>query len=366
MADDVSLDSIGLKHQTDKASSHHDYLSFYDAFFHPLRHQPLVVLEIGVAGGASLKTWEEYFPHAQIVGADIAPASKRFERGRVAIDLLDQSNIEELVGTAVARGPFDIVIDDGSHIWDHQLTSLRTLFPFVKHDGFYIIEDLQTNYGALAPRFRGVAGSSCMDYLKQWQDLCVAGDQLPLETLGDGFLRTYGRAVQFMAFRRHLCLIKKHVPPAARGDIEVGRPLATRAPAGAARPVRVLAHLSHQGDVYGPNGFVNLGSDSCSCQGLSLDTGLGILEYRVRSRERDWSGWTGENRFAGSRGQARPLTGVAIRLRREVAHRYALRTLARFAGGQEPVEAGDGEDCASAGGEVLCGIQVQLAALDPP
>lgn len=165
------LDAIGLKHGTDKASSDHDYLNFYEIFLSPLRDERMTVLEIGVFNGASLKTWEEYFPHATIIGADILPLTKRFERNRTTIEILDQSNVEELTRLAVQHGPFDIIIEDGSHMWEHQITSLRILFPFLKNDGLYIVEDLQTNYGLMEPHYRGVASQTCMSYLKAWADL---------------------------------------------------------------------------------------------------------------------------------------------------------------------------------------------------
>jgi len=39
-----------------------------------------------------------------------------------------------------------IIIDDGSHINEHVITSFNTLFPYLKDGGIYIIEDLQTAY----------------------------------------------------------------------------------------------------------------------------------------------------------------------------------------------------------------------------
>ena len=91
-----TLDALGLKHGTDKSSSGHDYLSFFDAFFAPLRDLPVTLLEIGVYKGASLRTWEEYFPRGKIIGVDLMPSCKRFERGRVKIELADQSNLDHL------------------------------------------------------------------------------------------------------------------------------------------------------------------------------------------------------------------------------------------------------------------------------
>jgi RHS repeat-associated protein len=69
----MTLDEIGLKFGTDKSSIYHNYLSFYERFFERYRDEPIKLLEIGVAGGASLAMWNEYFPQALIVGADIDP-----------------------------------------------------------------------------------------------------------------------------------------------------------------------------------------------------------------------------------------------------------------------------------------------------
>ena len=50
------------------------------------------------------------------------------------------------------RGPFDIVIDDGSHVPKHVVTSFHILFPSLVNGGIYLIEDVQT---AFWPRFGG-------------------------------------------------------------------------------------------------------------------------------------------------------------------------------------------------------------------
>jgi len=49
-------------------------LRHYDKFFREFRREPINVIEIGVANGASLNVWLQYFERARIVGIDIDPA----------------------------------------------------------------------------------------------------------------------------------------------------------------------------------------------------------------------------------------------------------------------------------------------------
>jgi Clostridial hydrophobic W len=354
-----TLDAIGLRHGTDKASSHHNYLQFYERFFASLRDKTLTVLEIGVFGGASLKTWAEYFPNAKVVGVDIAAASRMYETGRVTIVLADQANIEELTSIGIEHGPFDIIIEDGSHMWNHQITSLRALFPFLKNGGLYVVEDLQTNYGSMQADYKGVATSTCVDYLKAWLDLRVGDDQIPIAHVEDAFLRTYGRAVEFITFYRRACLIKKQFNPVAR-EIGAGRPIITRNIKTESKTVSILAHLGNLGDVVGLSGFVNRAFDKNVFQGIAIDCPDEIFEYRVRYPDGTWSTWTQRGNFAGTRGQSKPLTGFTIRLLGSTKERYGLCAVGRFAGSGDPVEVADGQDCLTKSGGELCGIQVLL------
>lgn len=43
-------------------------------------------------------------------------------------------------------GPFDMILDDGSHINRHVITSFNHLIDYVKSEGVYIIEDTCTAY----------------------------------------------------------------------------------------------------------------------------------------------------------------------------------------------------------------------------
>jgi hypothetical protein len=352
-----TLDAIGLKYGTDKASSGHDYLEFYDSFFSEMREEPLVLLEIGVFGGASLRMWEEYFPKGRIIGLDIMPASKRFERGRVGIELADQSNIEHLTRVALKHGPFDVIVDDGSHQWDHQIASLRTLFPFLKDQGLYIVEDLQTNYGAMAARYKGAASESCVEFLKSWMDLIIADEVTDIRALEDPFLRTYGRALEFMSFRSRACVMRKRLRE-FDWRLNAGPPLAPLSPVAA--PIFIGAHLGVRGDVFGPSGYVDFGSDLYTVQGFAIEFEANVLEYRVRYPDNAWSEWTHDGRFAGTRGKSLPITGFTVRLADGARAKYRLRAFGRFVGDETPIEAGDGEDCLAPLGAVLRGLQVEI------
>jgi hypothetical protein len=144
----VGLDTIALRHGTDKASGPggHNFAAIYESFFKPLRNQRIRLLEIGVESGASLRTWEEYFPNAEFVGIDINPAAKEQQTSRSVIYLGDQADTEFLFSVAHVYEWFDIVIDDGGHFARQQLTSLHVLWQHVTPGGIYAIEDIHTSY----------------------------------------------------------------------------------------------------------------------------------------------------------------------------------------------------------------------------
>lgn len=134
------LQDIGLKYETDKATFH-KYMDFYQKNL-PKRNFKGRLLEIGVMDGYSLKTWREYYPHAEIVGIDIEDKSHLDIEG-VTILEMDATKLKDLE----KLGYFDIIIDDGSHLTGDQQKSFKYLYTnSLNPKGYYIIEDLHTSY----------------------------------------------------------------------------------------------------------------------------------------------------------------------------------------------------------------------------
>jgi hypothetical protein len=145
------LDLLASWYGTDKGSNGHGYTRHYDRHFRARRRDRLTILEIGVgghetnSGGASLRTWRSFFPNASVIGVDIHEKHLPAER-RITILQGDQSDPHFLAELARSHGPFDLVIDDGSHRGDHILTTFAALWPRLEPKGIYVIEDLETAY----------------------------------------------------------------------------------------------------------------------------------------------------------------------------------------------------------------------------
>ena len=145
------LTTLARIYKTDKVS-HHDYTSVYQEWFEPLRFKRIRLLEIGVGGyakaylgGESLRMWKRYFPFGRITGIDIHDKTT-FAESRISIYQGDQSDKNFLHKIVIEEGPFDIIIEDGSHMQSHIITSFETLFRFMAPGGIYVIEDTQTSY----------------------------------------------------------------------------------------------------------------------------------------------------------------------------------------------------------------------------
>lgn len=365
MQADRTLDEIGRQYGTDKSSLGHGYLASYERFFAELRERPLKILEVGVYGGASLATWAEYFPRATIVGVDIDPESVSFERERVRIELADQSNLEELTRIAVRHGPFDVILEDGSHRWEHQITSLRTLFPFLVPGGLYIAEDLHVNFPQHAAAYQGVASFSCVDYLKRLVELRVADGELDIDAVEDSFLRTYGRHVDSITFVKHACILRKgQMPTRPRPAPHLGIL--------AAEPekslVRIRAHVGCLGDTAGSGTCVNPGEADRrkNIQGFLLLAPTlkeGTLQYRARLSDGSWTGWATPPRFVGTRGKELDLTGVELRLDAPAGSGYSLQVAAKFRDDDQVVLGGNERPCLPrTAGAALYALQIHVSA----
>lgn len=141
----MTLDELGLRHGTDKASNGHNYLVSYEELLAPYRGKSdLIVIEIGVYDGGSLRLWQNYFPGAQIVGVDIREACRSHEDVRIKIEIGDQGD-PKFLDSLIAQHPADVIVDDGSHTWAHQIDTFRLLFRKLKPGGLFICEDLLTS-----------------------------------------------------------------------------------------------------------------------------------------------------------------------------------------------------------------------------
>lgn len=171
------LTALAKLYRTDKWGSHW-YTPHYQHHFQKLRRKRLKLLEIGVggydnpkSGGESLRMWKHYFPYSDIYSLDIHDKSA-LEEARIKIYQGSQNDPAALRDVVRDMGRADIIIDDGSHINEHVITSFETLFPLLEDGGIYVIEDTQTSYW---PAFGGDSydlhrAGTMMSYLKQRVD----------------------------------------------------------------------------------------------------------------------------------------------------------------------------------------------------
>lgn len=121
----------------------HSYIQLYEVLMAPLRTQPMQILELGVFQGHGVMLWHEYFERGVVHGVDIVD---RFafdkEMPRVHLHLNTDMTVEkEMIGICNA-GPYDFVIEDGSHRLRDQMRTLEIVWPSVRKGGYYIIEDV--------------------------------------------------------------------------------------------------------------------------------------------------------------------------------------------------------------------------------
>jgi hypothetical protein len=159
----MSLNELSKKYALDKniASGCHNYIPAYTELFESRRDVVKKMLEIGIGSvengqmggvvnlgyktGNSLKCWRDYFSNATIYGIDIYN-HEELNTERIITFRADQSKETDLeIVIKNINDNLDIIIDDGSHLGEHQVFSFLFLNKFLSKNGIYVIEDIQPN-----------------------------------------------------------------------------------------------------------------------------------------------------------------------------------------------------------------------------
>lgn len=188
----------------------HHYFDIYHNHFSRFWDQEITFLEIGVFHGGSLQMWKKYFgPKARIFGVDVDPRCQSLSDDQAKVIIGDQADRDFLRRLRRDIGPMDIVIDDGGHMMSQQIASFEELFPALKEEGVYLIEDLHTSYwdehggGFRRPGTFIEYSKSFIDRLNAWhsRDPNLMPDELTKTTTG---IHIYDSVLVLEKFPNHV------------------------------------------------------------------------------------------------------------------------------------------------------------------
>ena len=125
-----------------------NYFPVYERLFSRFKGKKITFVEIGVLSGGSLFMWRNYFgKDARIIGVELNPEAKRFEKDGFEIYIGNQSDENFWKGFFEKVGEVDIILDDGGHTNFQQIVTSCSCIPFIKDDGVLVVEDVFHSYG---------------------------------------------------------------------------------------------------------------------------------------------------------------------------------------------------------------------------
>lgn len=146
---EMTLTGLADLYGSDKGTIKHNYTRHYEKIVDELlagrdrKKAELLVVEAGVACGASLRMWGNYLPASDIIGYDVRPECKELCK--------DMENVEIRIENLCKSGRVlplntDLFIDDASHIAEDMVAMYVNCFNRVRSGGYYVIEDLGCTY----------------------------------------------------------------------------------------------------------------------------------------------------------------------------------------------------------------------------
>ena len=201
------LDEIGSRERTDKNRYEHNYLDKYEFFLHPWRNREFNLLELGIFKGGSARMWEHYFKKANIYCVDVDPNCVVFATKRIKPIIMDLG-IEENLYKLRAIQP-EIIIDDASHFWDHQIMALFDLFNILPSGGIYIVEDLETSVNqSLFPHYDNGCPIDTYTVLERIIKVTVSKEPEKIDELSP-VINMIGRKTEMISMIKGSCIIIK-------------------------------------------------------------------------------------------------------------------------------------------------------------
>lgn len=130
-----------------RSIKHSTYFNVYDHLFASYKNKKIIFVEIGVLDGGSLFMWRDFFgPKARIIGIDINPNVKIFEKYGFEILIGNQEDKEFWNKFKKKIGKIDILLDDGGHTYRQQIVTVESMVDNIKDGGIIVVEDTHTSY----------------------------------------------------------------------------------------------------------------------------------------------------------------------------------------------------------------------------
>lgn len=151
-----------------KSTKRTSYFWVYDLLLQRFVGKPVTVVEVGVLNGGGLFMLRQLLgDNARIIGVDLNPECKYFEKYGFEIFTLNQSNPHEWTEFYKQIGKVDVVIEDGGHTNKQQITTLIQSLEYIRDGGIYLSEDTHTSYW---PEFGNPSKHSFVEYTKTLVD----------------------------------------------------------------------------------------------------------------------------------------------------------------------------------------------------
>jgi hypothetical protein len=150
--EETQLCKIGARFKTNKSSLNLDghrsgYTAFYNLILNPLINKNCQIAEIGIEKNASTKMWRKYFSKAKIDCFEIDKEKINFaledKLKKVKYHYIDVEKKEIIIKQfQKVKKKYDLIIDDSTHLFDHQINIIFGVYKFLKSGGILIVEDI--------------------------------------------------------------------------------------------------------------------------------------------------------------------------------------------------------------------------------